>query len=172
MSRRQTRKQPMENDTMMKRILRTTPVLMLLASMLVPLSARAEDGLWLTDFEQAKKIAAKKKLPILMDFSGSDWCIWCKRLNAEVLQKEEFKKYAKDNLVLFLADFPMRKKQGQAEKAQNRKLQQVYGVRGFPTVLLVDATGKELARTGYQKGGPELYVAHLKKLLEQAPKAE
>ena len=121
---------------------------------------------WLTDFEEAKKQAGEKNLPILADFSGSDWCGWCIKLDKEVFSKEEFKAYAKDNLVLFLADFPNRTKLPDDVKAQNEKLSKEYGIRGFPTVLLLDADGKVLERTGYQRGGPEAYVEHIKKLLK------
>ena len=134
------------------------------------LSAADTDG-WLTDFEQAKKTAIEKKLPILMDFSGSDWCIWCQRLDAEVFKQQAFKDYAKDNLVLFLADFPMRSKQAEGLSTQNNKLRSLYRVEGYPTVLLVSATGEELSRTGYRKGGAEAYVEHVKELL-RAKKVE
>ena len=90
-------------------------------------TASAGEG-WLTDFDAAKKLAAEKKLPIVMDFSGSDWCIWCMRLDEEVFSKEAFKTYAKDNLVLFLADFPRDKKLPDEVKAQNRELARKYGI--------------------------------------------
>ena len=51
---------------------------------------------------------------------------------------------------------------------QNDALGKKYKVRGFPTVLLLDEEGKELARTGYQRGGPSNYINHVKELLEQA----
>jgi thioredoxin-related protein len=128
------------------------------------LVAGAGEG-WLTSFEEAKKVAAEKKLPILMDFSGSDWCIWCQRLDSEVFAQEAFKDYAKDSLVLFMADFPMRAKQAEELKTQNRKLQSTYRVAGYPTVVLLNAAGEEIGRTGYRKGGPEPYIQHLKDLL-------
>ena len=121
---------------------------------------------WLTDFEAARKLAEEKKLPILADFSGSDWCGWCIKLHNEVFSQNEFKKYAKDNFVLLLVDFPSRKEQSEAEKKKNQALAQKYGVQGFPTVLLLDAKGKVIGRTGYQRGGPSAYVDHLKKLAE------
>lgn len=131
----------------------------------------AEPEGWSTDFEQAKKLATEKKLPILMDFSGSDWCIWCQRLDSEVFAQKAFKDYAKDNLVLFLADFPMRAKQADELRAQNRKLQSSYRVAGYPTVVLVNAQGEESARTGYVKGGADAYVTHLQSLLGAAKPA-
>lgn len=132
--------------------------------------AVAGDG-WLTNFEEAKKVAAENNLPILADFSGSDWCGWCIKLDKEVFSKEEFKKYAKDNLVLFMADFPRAKKQPADIKKQNEALAKKYGVRGFPTVLVLDSTGKQVAKTGYQAGGPGKYIEHIKGLIP-AKKAE
>ena len=84
--------------------------------------------------------------------------------------QKEFKAYAKDNLVLFLADFPRNTEQPAALKEKNRELATQYGVRGFPTVLLLDAEGNVLARSGYQRGGPEAYVTHIKGLLTAKPK--
>ncbi len=138
---------------------------MLLVGLFV-FSALAGDE-WLTDFNLAKKEAAQKKLPILADFSGSDWCGWCIKLDQEVFSQKEFKAFAKDQVVLFLADFPHAKKLDAELAAQNAQLQQTYGVKGFPTVLLLDADGKVIARTGYRKGGVGNYIDHLKKLLKQ-----
>jgi protein disulfide-isomerase len=129
-------------------------------------SGKAE-GNWLTDFAQAKTLAAEQKRPIFINFSGSDWCGWCVKLDGEVFSQEAFVKYAGENLVLLLADFPKRTKLPEAIAAQNNKLAENYGIRGFPTVLLVDAEGKVLAQTGYQRGGADAYVEHLKGLLKQ-----
>lgn len=125
---------------------------------------------WMTDFEAAKKLAAEKKVTILADFSGSDWCGWCIKLNKEVFDKDEFKKFASENLVLFLADFPSGTKLPAELAKQNERLASEYGVQGFPTVLLLDATGKVMARTGYRPGGAAAYVEHIKLLLESARK--
>jgi len=121
---------------------------------------------WLTDINQAKKEAAEKNLPILADFSGSDWCGWCIKLDKEVFSQKEFKAFAKDRVVLFLADFPRAKELTADLKMQNEQLRKAYAVEGFPTVLLLDAGGKVIARTGYRKGGAGAYVDHLKDLLK------
>lgn len=121
---------------------------------------------WLTDFEQAKAEAAGRKVPILADFAGSDWCGWCIKLDREVFSQPEFQEYAKDNVVLFLADFPNSKPQTDEVKKQNEALSHRYGIQGFPTVLLLNETGNVIGRTGYQAGGPSAYVEHLKSLLK------
>jgi len=143
-----------------------TILLGLLLAGLFGFSATAGEE-WLTDFNKATKEAAEKKLPILADFSGSDWCGWCIKLDKEVFSQMEFKAFAKDHVVLFLADFPRGTEQSAEVKAQNERLSRTYGVKGFPTVLLLDAGGKVIARTGYRKGGAGAYVEHLKDLLKQ-----
>lgn len=123
---------------------------------------------WLDDFSKAQFQAAGVKQPIFALFTGSDWCPWCMKLHSEVLDSEEFKAFAKENLVLFVADFPKSKKLSFSTKEQNDALAKKYNVEGFPTVVILDAQGKELARTGYQRGGGEKYVSMLKSMLENA----
>ena len=125
---------------------------------------------WEDDFEAAKVTAAKEKKPILLDFTGSDWCGWCIKLDKEVFSKKEFKDYAKENLILVSLDFPHEARQSKKLKEQNEALSKKYNVEGFPTIILVDAEGKKLGETGYQEGGPAKYVEHLKELLAKAKK--
>ena len=87
------------------------------------------------------------------------------RLDKEVFATDTFKKYAASNLVLFLADFPMKKKLVSKLRKQNDALKEIYRVEGYPTIILVDAEGKVLAATGYRPGGAEAYVKHLQELL-------
>lgn len=89
------------------------------------------------------------------------------KLNSEVLATDEFKTYAKDNLVLFIADFPRKMQLAKETVKQNQDLSDKYNIEGFPTVVLMDATGKELARTGYIHGGSKAYVEHIKELLKK-----
>jgi protein disulfide-isomerase len=134
----------------------------------VNLTAVANDLEWLNDFEKAKELSKEKGVPILINFTGSDWCSWCMRLMGEVFSKSEFQNYAKKELVLFKADFPRSKVIPEQVVRQNRKLAERYRIQGFPTILLVDATGKELARTGYRQGGAKAYVHHLANLIRQS----
>lgn len=128
--------------------------------------ALAAEG-WMTDYDEALKLAKKEGKTVLLDFSGSDWCGWCIRLDKEVFSKKEFKEFAEDNLVPVLIDFPAKKKQPAEIKEQNAKLQKKYGIRGYPTVILLNAEGKKIAQTGYRKGGAEKYVEHLKEMISE-----
>ncbi|MCK5802966.1 MAG: thioredoxin family protein [Lentisphaeria bacterium] len=122
---------------------------------------------WPTDWAQAKKTAAKENKLILVDFSGSDWCGWCVKLDKEVFSQPAFLKGAKEKFVLMLADYP-RDKSGQSEElqAQNEKLRTEFQIKGYPSVYLTTAEGKPIAKTGYEPGGPEKYLAALEKMAQ------
>jgi len=121
---------------------------------------------WETDFEAASKTAKASNRYMLLDFSGSDWCGWCIRLDKEVFSKKEFKNYAKKNLVCVLVDFPRRKSLRKRVAEQNKKLAAKYKVRGYPTVIVLSPGGDTVAQTGYRKGGAKKYVKHLGELID------
>lgn len=122
---------------------------------------------WISDFEAAKKQAAAENKDLLIDFTGSDWCGWCIKLNDEVFKHDEFKDGVKDKYVLVELDYPQDKSNLSEEtQKQNAELQEKYAIQGFPTIMLADAGGKPYAQTGYQPGGPEKYVDHLEELQE------
>jgi thioredoxin-related protein len=128
-------------------------------------STFAAGDLWVTDFEKAKKTAATEGKDLLIDFTGSDWCGWCIRLRKEVFDLDAFKTAAPKNFVLVELDFPQDKsKLSKETQEQNPKLQQQFGIKGFPSIVLADAQGRPYAQTGYQPGGPEKYLPHLDEL--------
>ncbi len=143
---------------------RTTLMTAVAFSFLTLTSVFAGGEGWLTDMEAAKKQAAEEKKDLLLDFTGSDWCGWCIKLNEEVFSKEPFKVGTKDKFVLVELDFPRKKELEPKLKEQNTALQKQMKIRGFPSIILCDATGKPYAKTGYQAGGPEKYVTSLDEL--------
>jgi len=120
---------------------------------------------WMVDFQKAKSIAMKEGKPMLLDFTGSDWCGWCIKLKKEVFSKPAFKDYAADELVLVELDFPRSKPQSPEIKEQNEALAKRYKVRGFPTIILLSPEGELIGETGYRRGGAEGYVEHLTELI-------
>lgn len=117
---------------------------------------------WYATLEEAMEVAQKKHKPILMQFSGSDWCKWCIKLNNEVFLTKEFTDWAKNNIILINLDFPRRTPQTEKVKQYNNAQMQKYGVRGFPTVLLLNEYGNVVQQTGYLPGGPTVYIKHIK----------
>jgi thioredoxin-related protein len=137
---------------------------MVAAVALLAVNAHAAAG-WETDFEKASAEAKKSGKYMLLDFTGSDWCGWCIKLDKEVWSQGEFKAYAKKNLVPVMLDFPRKKEQSEEEKAQNAKLAKKYSIRGYPTVILLSPEGEMVGKTGYQPGGAEAYVKHLEEFI-------
>jgi thioredoxin-related protein len=117
---------------------------------------------WSTDLTAAQAEAKKNKKLVLINFTGSDWCGWCKKLQAEVFTTKEFDTYAKDKLVLVEIDFPQQKQQSAALKKANEALQEKYKAQGFPTIVVLNGEGKEVWRQpGYMPGGPKAWIAKL-----------
>lgn len=114
---------------------------------------------WKTDFAQAKAAAAESNRFILLDFTGSDWCPWCIRMDKEVFERPAFADFAAKHLVLVKLDFPRGKPQPPAEKVQNEQLAQKFRIQGYPTYVLLDQAGKEVRRQeGYLPGGPVQFI--------------
>lgn len=128
--------------------------------------AKGNKLVWNENLEKAVKIAKKEDKAILINFSGSDWCKWCKRLDAEVFTQKEFINYAEKNLVLVKIDFPQYKQQDPAVQSYNKELAQMFRVQGFPTVVVINKKQKLAAYTGYQEGGAGNYVKYLKSILK------
>lgn len=143
----------------------------LLACILLAAPGIRADSLWTDDYDEAVARARAEGRALLLNFTGSDWCGWCVRLHKEVFSQPEFEAYARSNLVCVTLDFPSeRVKISTAVRKQNARLRDRHGVRGYPTILLLDPTEAVLEKTGYRPGGAEPYVAHLAELL--APHAD
>jgi len=122
----------------------------------------AADAQWLTSVPAATAQAKKENKLILLDFTGSDWCGWCKKLDTETFSKSEFTGYASKNLVLVQVDFPAQKQQSAELKAANRALQEKYHVSGYPTLVVLKPDGTVVwNQEGYLAGGPAALIAKL-----------
>lgn len=120
---------------------------------------------WLTQWEKARELSTTRQKPILLVFSGSDWCGPCIRQKAEIFHTSEFKAYAEDNLVLMSADFPRKRKNRLPEEVeeQNKKLAEQYNPEGyFPFNLLITPDGKVLGSCSYRAGGAAPFIKLLK----------
>ncbi len=122
----------------------------------------AKEG-WLDDLEKAKAQAKAENKKILLDFTGSDWCGWCKKLDSEIFSTQEFKDYAAKKLVLVELDFPKGFKLAEATQKQNEALAKKFQVRGYPTIIITSASGTKKGELGYVEGGPKAFIKALEK---------
>jgi len=123
---------------------------------------------WMGDFSQAQQEAKSSHKQILINFSGSDWCGPCIRLRKEILESEQFERYASGNLLLVRADFPRQKKNQLAKEQvkRNEALAERYNKDGkFPYTVLVDENGQVLKTwDGFPDESPEAFVAEIDRL--------
>ena len=139
---------------------------------------KAKNEGWLVKIDEAFEESQASGKPILANFTGSDWCIWCKRLDKSVFEKEDFKAWAEKNVILLELDYPRRTKLPPEIKRQNTDLQRAFQVRGFPTVWLFDMDKDQegkfnvnaLGKTGYTKTVDE-FTTGLNQMMERREKS-
>ncbi len=142
-------------------------LLALLCSLIVITHVSSAAVGWTDNYEKALAQAKTEKKLVLLDFTGSDWCGWCIKLDKEVFSKPAFKTFAKDNLIGVTVDFPQGKKLPKHTVDQNEKLKKEHQVNGFPTIVLLDAEGKVLNKWG---GYSEKFFDELKAKVSAAKK--
>lgn len=128
---------------------------------------------WHTDLSKAVSISINEKKPIMLFFTGSDWCGWCMRLKKEVFNHEKFKVWTNENIILVELDFPRRKKLEPNLLNQNRELARIFGVSSYPTCWLVKPQILEnskvnflkLGKLGYVAGGTDKWISVAEKFL-------
>ena len=136
-------------------------------------NAQTVDLNWHTDLSKAVSISINEKKPIMLFFTGSDWCGWCMRLKKEVFNHEKFKIWSDDQIILVELDFPRRKKLEPNILNQNRELARIFGVSGYPTCWLVKPQILEnskvnflkLGKLGYVAGGTDKWISVAEKFL-------
>ncbi len=151
----------------MKKILSIS--LLIISSFLL----QAQEVKWETNLNNAIELSKKVNKPIMMFFTGSDWCGWCIRLQKEVFYLPEFSAWANKNVIPLEVDFPKRTPQAPELQQQNNQLQQFFQVGGFPTIWIVNATTEngqvnfeKLGSTGYVAGGPTAWIATADQILK------
>ncbi len=132
------------------------PYIKALERTLIPLN-------WQTDFEAAKKMAKKEKKPMFLLFTGSDWCPYCFVIEEEIINTTKFREYASENLIMVYLDFPNRFQLSEELTKQNEKLAGVYGVGGFPTVVMTNADGKMLG-VAQRTDNPKSFIKNIEKV--------
>ncbi len=121
---------------------------------------------WMTNDREALEAAEVTHRPVLIFFTGSDWCVWSDKMEEEIFSTPEFARYADRYLVLLKLEFPRSYELPEAQMKQNRNLRRRYGVSGYPTVVVTDSNGLTLGRLTYHTGGPLPFLGELSKLIE------
>lgn len=125
---------------------------------------------WQDTFDDALAKATVEDKPIVLVFSGSDWCAPCIRLKKHIFDSEEFKAYASEHYVMYNADFPRKKKNQlpQAKLNVNKSLAEKYNPKGyFPLVVVLDSNEQVLGTTGFvARTKPGKYIKTLNKFLK------
>lgn len=136
-----------------------------------PLSKSVPAG-WGEDVAAAQKRAAKDGKLVLLAFSGSDWCMWCVRMDQDVYARPAFVKGASKAFELVMLDNPQDQSiLSDLAKKQNPELLRKYRIRGFPCSVVVRPDGTEVTRFGgYQRDGVEGFLARLNAVADQQKK--
>ncbi len=125
---------------------------------------------WTAELPKALEKAQSERKLVLLDFTGSDWCVWCRRFEEDILSQPEFVTYARTNLIMLLLDYPKAKEQTDDLRQRNAELKAKFKVNGFPTFVVLNSQGQEIRRqVGYLSGGPEAFITKLKQLKNQTP---
>jgi protein disulfide-isomerase len=145
------------------KIFRFLPAAVFVFAFLTAPIMRAEEA-WQTDYKKAQEEAKASKKLLLLNFTGSDWCGWCIKLDKDVFSKPEFKDYANKNLVLLTIDFPRAKQLPLDVRKQNEGLASQYQVQGFPTIVVLNGEGRKVWEyPGYFPDGAAAFIAELEK---------
>ena len=142
---------------MMKRF--TSTILAVLAV----LQLGAAEIAWQTDLPKAQARAREEKKLVMLNFTGSDWCIYCKELQKNVFSKQAFIEYASTNLVAVEVDFPQIKPLDEAQKQANDALAKKYNIEGYPTLIFLNGDGKKVGELGYEST-PKALISKIEKL--------
>lgn len=117
-------------------------------------------------YDSAIQTASRENKPIALFFTGSDWCVWCQRLEKESLETQAFDSALQNKILFVKVDFPRRTQLDPGTTSRNEELQRKYRINGFPTIVLIDANGSQIGVTGYRPGGGKAFAEHLLKMTD------
>lgn len=131
------------------------------------IEAEAAQIQWYTNYNQAVSDAKSANKPIILFFTGSDWCGWCNKLEREVFESKDFIDSTAQKMVFVKLDFPMRSQLPDNQKQQNELLKDKYSIRSYPTLIVIDPQERQIGITGYRPGGGKQYADHLMKMVNE-----
>lgn len=116
------------------------------------------------DYSKGAVISQDYNKPMLLVFTGSDWCSWSQKILQEIFKNDAFEKALGTNFVVVQADFPEVNVKSAQRLKQNQELKEKYGVQSFPTIIMLDPMGREITRLGYMSKEPEKFALYLTSL--------
>jgi thioredoxin-related protein len=124
-------------------------------------------GNWITDYNLARTISAQTGRYMFLAFTSMDGGEWSKKMDDEIFKSEPFLTYAHKHMVLVRVDFPTTATQPAVQEAQNKMLAEMYNIRGFPMVVVVNPKGEKLLESKYLKGGPEFFMKQMTPIIDR-----
>lgn len=119
--------------------------------------------------DQAFQYSKKESKPIMLVFSGSDWCKPCIKLKKSILESKDFHEIS-DQLIFMYLDFPYKKanRLSKEKTKHNEKLAERYNKKGyFPRIVFIDNNGQILNEIIYKKGmSTEKFISNTKKIIK------
>lgn len=128
-------------------------IILVFAFLISGFIAQAQELNWHTDMNKATEASLKEKKPLLLFFTGSDWCGWCIKLQRDVLKKDEFFIWATQNVILVELDYPKYTQQEETLRLQNQKIAREFSAYSYPTVLFVNPVLSENNKVNLTKIG-------------------
>jgi thiol-disulfide isomerase/thioredoxin len=127
---------------------------------------------WLTSYEAAMESSRETGRPVLTIFTGSDWCPHCRTLEDNVLASDTFRDWAEGKVVLLMIDLPQHGI-SQAVRSERSQVCIKYGVRTFPSALLIAPDGQKIAlQTGYAGTPADAWIAHFDSHMPSLPQPD
>ena len=123
---------------------------------------------WTDDIDGAFKAAAASGKPVFIDFTGSDWCGWCKLADKNIFSTPAWAEFA-DEVVCLKVDFPRNGRPDVMTMERREQLAKAFGVEGFPTLVLASADRKMLAQFSAGRKGAAEFISEVRKALPAKP---
>jgi thiol-disulfide isomerase/thioredoxin len=124
---------------------------------------------WLTDYDEALAESTRSGKPVLTLFTGSDWCPHCRTLEERVFSTSEFESWSEEHVVLLMLDLP-ESGISPAVRSERSRICLKYGVRTFPSVLILDSFGEKITEEKGYRGTPA--STWIKRLAAKVPAPE
>lgn len=112
--------------------------------------AATAPGGWSSDYEDASREAARRKVPLLVWFAGSDWSLASRQFRDEVALHPGFVDAFQSRYVLLRVDLP---DHNESLRQANTQLRERVGVTVYPTLLILSEAGENLAKIDLSRAG-------------------